>query len=63
MIELVNHEVLVVLINEDGVFLEGLFDCDEFVEVFFGLEGAFKEDIDFEYSKLYIMERYFSNIL
>lgn len=48
MIELVNHEILVIFIDKDGIFLKCLFNLNKFVEILFCFKRSVEENIDFE---------------
>lgn len=50
MIELMNHEILIVFIYEDGIFLECLFDLDKFIKVLLSLKRSVEKNINFENS-------------
>ena len=48
MIELVNHEILIVFVYEDGIFLKCLFDFDKFIKVLLSLKRSVEKYINFE---------------
>ena len=43
-----DHEVLIVFIDEDGIFLECLFHFNEFVEILFSFKRSVKQYVDLE---------------